>query len=501
MEDTNNNLNSTLVSSIGANITLFKEILKDDETIVFREFENRQANFLKCCAIFVKGMVNKDIIDEHIIHPIMEVNLRDIDCKEGISHKTIIDILVKKVVNSASLSKKTSTYDLIVPLFYGETILLVDGVAEAILIETKGWATRGLQEPASERVVRGPKEGFTESIITNISLIRKRIRTTDLKFVFQEVGRQTKTKICVCYMDDIANNKIVEEVFKRLKNIDNDMITHAEMVDEFIRDSPLSIFKTIGNTERPDVAVGKLLEGRVLIIIDGTPFVLTQPYIFQEYFQSADDYTNNLVFASFNRMLRMMAFFLGISVPALYIAVTTYHQELIPTSLLLSISTAREGIPFPTVVEALVMLTGFEMLREAGVRLPQPIGQSVSIVGALVLGDAAVNARIISAPMVIVVAATGISSLLVAKMIGVFIIVRLIFLLMASIWGLYGYMYGVIGLFIYLFSIRSFGVPYMLYSTALKPEDLKDTIIRSPAWTMKYRPRLISSNRKRQKTN
>lgn len=489
----------SLTNSLDQNIKIFKELLKDDETVVYREFENKHAVFLKCCVIFVKGMVNKDIIDEHIIQPIMEVKLYSIKYKDQITHKTITDILVKKVINSASLSQKDKCEDLIIQLFYGETILLIDGSSEAVLIETKGWATRGIEQPDSERVVRGPKEGFSESVITNISLIRKRIRTPDLKFAFQEVGKYTKTKICICYIENIANPKIVEEVFKRLNNIDNDEVLYAESIEEFIKDSPLSMFKTVGNTERPDVAAAKLLEGRIVIVIDGTPFVVTLPYIFQEYFQSADDYSNNIIFSSFNRILRMTAFFLGVSVPALYIAVTTYHQELIPTSLLLSISTAREGIPFPTVVEALVMLTGFEMLREAGVRLPQPIGQSVSIVGALVLGDAAVNARIISAPMVIVVAATGISSFLVPKLLGPLIITRLTFIILASMWGLFGYMYGVMGLFIYLFSIRTFGVPYMLYSAAVKPEDLKDTVIRAPVWAMKFRPRIISVNKRRKK--
>jgi spore germination protein KA len=493
--------NKNLTNSLEQNIKTFKDLLKDDQTVVYREFENKHAIFLKCCVVFIKGMVNRDIIDEHIIQPIMDVKLEAINSKEKICHNNVADILAKKIINSATLSKKNNIYDLIIPLFYGDTILLIEGASEALLIETKGWATRGIEEPASDRVVKGPKEGFTESIITNISLIRKRVRTPDLKFAFQEIGELTKTKICICYLENIANPKIVGEVFKRLENVNNDMVLYEETIEEFIKDSPLSMFKTVGNTERPDVAAAKLMEGRIIIVFDGTPFVATIPYIFQEYFQSADDYSNNIIFASFNRILRMLAFFLGISVPSLYIAITTYHQELIPTSLLLSISTAREGIPFPTVVEALLMLTGFEMLREAGVRLPQPIGQSVSIVGALVLGDAAVNARIISAPMVIVVAATGIASFLIPKMIGPVIISRLILILLGSMWGLFGYMYGVMGLFIYLFSIRSFGVPYMLYSAAIRPEDLKDTVIRAPVWAMSLRPRLINKDRKRRKAN
>lgn len=496
--NSNNYLGSSLTKSLQLNINMFKELFNNDDTVVFREFESKHDVDLKCCVIFIKGMVNKDIIDEHIIQPIVNINIKDLKLSEAAGADTNIDLIIKKVLLTSIVNKQTKIEDLILPLLYGDTILLIEGSIEAVLMETKDLPGRGIEQPDSERVVKGSKEGFTEMMITNLALIRKRLRTYNLKFSFKEVGTITKTKLCICYIDGIVNEKILQELIKRLDNIDNDGIITSQAVDEFIKDSPLSLFKTIGNTERPDVAVGKLLDGRIVIIVDGTPFVLTLPFIFIEYYSSADDYTSNYIFASFNRILRLAAFFMGISIPALYVAVTTYHQELIPTALLLSISTAREGIPFPTVVEALLMLAGFTTLREAGVRLPQAIGQSLSIVGALVLGEAAVNARIISAPMVIVIAMTGISSFLVPKLMGAFEIVRLIFLLLSSYWGLFGYMYGVIGLFLYLFSLRSFGVPYMLYSPAVIFEDIKDTTLRLPVWTMKNRPRLISKNRKRQ---
>ncbi|KZL89090.1 spore germination protein [Clostridium magnum] len=496
--NSNNYLGYSLTKSLQLNIDMFKEMFSNDDTVVFREIESKQDADLKCCVIFIKGMANKDIIDEHIIQPIIDINLKDLKQSGAANQDNNIDIIIKKVLLSSSVKKQTKIDDLILPLLYGDTILLIEGSLEVILVETKALPERGIEEPDSERVVKGSKEGFNEMMITNLALIRKRLRTYNLKFSFKEVGTITKTKLSVCYIDGIVNEKILQELMKRLDNIDTDGIITSEAVDEFIKDAPRSLFKTIGNTERPDVAVGKLLEGRIVIVVDGTPFVLTLPFIFMEYYQSAEDYTNNYIFASLNRILRMMAFFLGVSIPALYVAVTTYHQELIPTALLLSISTAREGIPFPTVVEALIMLMGFTTLREAGVRLPQAIGQSLSIVGALVLGEAAVNARIISAPMVIVIAMTGISSFLVPKLIAGFEIVRLIFLLLSSYWGLFGYMYGVIGLFIYLFSLRSFGVPYMLYSSAVTSEDIKDTTLRLPVWAMKNRPRLISKNKKRQ---
>ncbi len=235
-----------------------------------------------------------------------------------------------------------------------------------------------------------------------------------------------------------------------------------------------------------------MLEGRISILCDGTPFVSTLPYLFIEYFQASEDYYNNYIFATINRLIRIIGFFLSTSVPAIYVALTTYHQEMIPTPLLLSISAAREGVPLPTVIEAMIMLFTFEIIREAGVRLPAAIGQAVSIVGALVLGQAAVAARLISAPMVIVTALTGISSFLTPQMIETLILIRFILLALSSFLGLYGYIFGIIGIFIHLMSLRSFGVPYMLNVSPINKQDVKDTAIRAPWWYMYYRPKLIS---------
>ncbi|MCM0647861.1 spore germination protein [Clostridium swellfunianum] len=485
-------------NNLNKNVTMLKQIFNGDDTIKFREFENRYNRNLKFCIVFADGMINKEIVDEHIIEKLMNINMENINISGPVSPQTIIDTLIKKVVIAGDLKKNSSLDEVLDGMLYGDTIVLIDGMAEAIIADTKGWPVRAIDEPPSEKAVRGSREGFTESIMTNTTLIRRRIKNKDLKFNFMEIGTKTKTKIAICYVEGLAREEIVKELRNRLSNIDIDGILESEYIEEYIKDAPFSLFKTIGNTESPDVVAGKLLDGRVTVLCDGTPFVLTIPFIFLEYFQVYEDYYNNYIYSSFNRMLRFLAFFLGVSVPALYVAVTAYHQELIQTSLLLSIYSSRLGIPFPIVVEAVIMLIGFEILREAGTRLPKPIGQAVSIVGALILGDAAVNARIISAPMVIVVAATGISSFLIPKMIGVFIVVRFIFLILAALLGLYGYMFGVMGLFIYLVSLRSFGVPYMISISDLKLHDIRDTAIRAPMWLMNVRPKLITKNKIRQ---
>lgn len=491
--NSNQNINTVkLTNSLNGNINVFKELFKDNQTVKYREFQNRINNNIRCCIIYTEGMVNKVLVEEHIILPIMEIDL-----KHSITQGSILDILKREVIISGDVKKISDVNEMATSMVYGDTLLLVDTASEALVIDTKGWPVRAIAEPLSEKVVRGSREGFTESIMSNLTMVRRRIRTPELKAVFKEVGTRTKTKICICYIEGIAHEKILQELMRRLEKINIDGVLESEYIEEYIKDSPFSLFKTIGNTESPDIAAGKLLEGKIIILCDGTPFVLTLPHLFVENFSVYEDYYDNYIYSTFNRWLRMLALFLGISIPAIYVGIVTFHQELIPTSMFLSISAARKGIPLPTVVEALVMLTGFSLLREAGIRLPKPIGQAISIVGALVLGEAAVNARLISAPMVIVVAATGISSFLIPKLIGVFIIMRLILLILASVLGLYGYIFGIMGLLLYLMSLRSFGVPYMLYATVISVEDLKDTAARVPWFLMNYRPKFIARDRRR----
>jgi spore germination protein KA len=481
-----------LNNSLDNNINVFKNLFKDNQTVIFREFQNRINDNIKCCIIYTDGMVNKQLVDEHIILSIMEMNLKDI-----ITPENIMGILNSKVIISGDVKKVTDVNEMVASIAYGSTLLLVNKVSEALIIDTKGWPVRAIEEPTTEKALRGSKEGFTESIISNLTMIRRRIRTPELKVIFKEIGTRTKTNICICYVEGIAQDKILEELMKRLDKINIDSVLESQYIEEYIRDSHFSMMNTIGNTESPDVACGKLLDGKIIILCDGTPFVLTLPYLFVENFSVYEDYYNNYIYSTFNRWLRILALISGISVPAIYVGIVTFHQELIPTSMFLSISAARKGIPLPTVVEALVMLTGFSLLREAGLRLPKPIGQAVSIVGALVLGESAVNARIVSAPMVIVTAVTGISSFLVPKLLTLFSVAQLVLLIFASTLGLYGYIFGIMWLLLYLMSLRSFGVPYMLYATVVKVEDLKDTAVRVPWFLMNYRPKLVAMDRRR----
>lgn len=487
-KNNNKKLNDSLAKSLDANLALFQgDIFPEDDTVVYRRFKTSGPHKVECAIVYVEEMVDSKLLVKSVVSPLIGTTFgRD-------QLGNAVDFISDHVITNDDISVTNKVSKMVSGILQGDTLLLIDGSPKAILIGARKWAVRNITEPVSENVVRGPRDGFTESLAVNLSLVRRRLNTEKLRFERRELGKYTKTAIVVSYIEGIASKEIIEELYRRLDNISIDGVLESGYIEEMIKDSPLSPLKTVGHTERPDVAAAKMLEGRVCVFVDGTPFVLTLPYVFQEIFQANEDYYKNFFLSTIDRMIRYFAFFLTTSTPAIYLSLTTYHQELIPTPLLLSIAAAREGIPFPAVFEVLVMTLVFEVLREGGIRLPNPIGQALSIVGAIVLGDAAVNAQLVSAPMIIIIALTGIASFAVPKILGTALVIRVIFIALASILGLYGYIFGVIGLFIQLASMRSFGVPYMSNLASFKAQDFKDTMIRAPWWVMYYRPKLFGN--------
>jgi spore germination protein KA len=475
-----------LGNSLEANIQIFRGIFKDNETLVIRRFQNRFLKEAKCCILFFEGMVNIEIINENIIEPILSNNL-----KEDIDTTNLLEEIQNKVIITSKLKIETDVNKILPDIIYGDTLFMVEGYDQALLISTKGWKARSISEPESEKVVRGPREGFNESIMQNLSLVRRKIKNPNLKMRFKEIGTQTLTKTCICYIEGLALEGVLKELEKRLDGIAIDSVLDSGYIQELIRDEPMSPFETVGYSERPDVVASKLLEGRVALFVDGSPTVLTVPYVLAESSQASEDYYNNYIFSSINRFIRTMSAILCITIPALYQAITTYHQEMIPTPLLLSISASREGVPFPTVLSMSAMLLIFDILREAGTRMPTPIGQAVNIVGSLVLGQAAVEAKLVSAPIVIITALTGILTLMNISLIGSVIVYRFFLILMASVLGLYGVLFGFISIIIHLSNMRSFGVPYMLNITSVKDHNGQDVWIRAPWWSMTLRPKII----------
>jgi spore germination protein KA len=302
------------------------------------------------------------------------------------------------------------------------------------------------------------------------------------------LGDRAHMNICIVYMEGIVNPALVAELKHRLSTIHTDLVLSSGYITEYIEDAPFSIFETIGYTEKPDVVAGKLLEGRIAVVVDGTPFTLTLPMLFLEHFHSSEDYTLRPYYATFLRLLRLTAFLISMLAPALYVAMVTYHQELIPTALLFTMAAASEGLPFPAVMETGLMLVIFEILKEAGVRLPKPVGQAISIVGALVMGQAAIQAGLVGAPVVIIVALTGVSSFAIPNMANEMSLLRWYLLIMAGILGGYGVTLALLTIFAHLASLKSFSTLFMHPIMPLYAPDLKDTFIRAPLWKMFTRP-------------
>lgn len=476
-----------LSESLENNLNTLKGIIGSSSDIIIRRFSFRAKKNIQAALIFIEGLIDKNLVNENIMKPLMfNINYLYNEEIDNIQYVESTLLSVGEIEKISSVNKIIDSY------LSGDTILLLDGSKEVLVISLRDWKTRSIEEPKTEPVVRGPREGFTETLRINTALLRRKIKNTNLMFESVKLGVRTKTDISIAYINDLANPKLIEEIRRRLNRINTDAILESGYIEQFIEDAPFSIFSTVANSEKPDKVAAKLLEGRAAIIVDGTPIVLTVPMVFIESFQSAEDYYSRPFFASIIRLLRFMAYFINILAPALYVALSTFHQELIPTPLLLSMMAAHEGVPFPAVLEAIIMITAFEILREAGVRLPRPIGQAVSIVGALVIGESAVSAGLVGAPMVIVVAITAVSSFAVPAQTDSGAIIRFVLLLLGACMGGYGIAMGLFAIFIHIASLRSFGTPYLSPLAPLSTSGMKDTFIRAPIWTMLKRPKNIA---------
>ncbi|HET7579716.1 MAG TPA: spore germination protein [Bacillales bacterium] len=406
----------------------------------------------------------------------------------------VFQYLASQALSSEKLKIVKDWDSLIQDVLSGKTVLFVDGVDEVVTGDTKGGRMREISKPETQLVIRGPKIAFTESIGANTAMIRRLIKSPNLQMETMKIGQVTQTEVALMYIKGIVNDKILEELKHRLNTIDTDAVLESGYVEQFIQDEPYSLFPTLYNTERPDSVAGNLLEGRVAIIVDGSPFVLVAPVTFIQFFQSPADYYQHFYIGTFLRLIRLLAYFLSLLTPALYIALITFHQEMIPTTLLISLAAQHEGVPFPAFIEAILMEITFEILREAGLRMPRAVGQMISIVGALVVGEAAVQAGIISAAMVIVVSITGIANFAIPAY-NVTIasrLLRFMMMLLAGTFGLYGIVLGLIGMTAHMTSLRSFGIPYLTPFAPIVVSDLKDTFIRRPLWALKTRPQLIN---------
>ncbi len=479
-----------LAPNLTVNLDLIQRELNDSPDLIIRRFSLGGSPEEKGAVVFIDGLVDKKEVEWSILRPLML--MKGPISRPGMGNR--LEYIESSLITVGEIKRERKLDRLIAAVLAGETILLIDGFEEGSAIATPGWEKRSLEQPDSEVIVKGPREGFIETLRTNTALLRRKLGDPGLTLEALQVGARTKTNVCLAYLKGVVDPKIIEEIRERIKRVNTDGILSAGSLEEFIEDAPLSIFAMMGYTERPDVVCSKLLEGRAAIFVDGTPVVLTVPFLFIENFQSPDDYSFKPFFGSVLRWVRYTAFMIGILLPASYVALTAFHQELIPTKLLITMAAATEGTPFPGVVEALVMGLVFEILREAGIRLPRPIGQTISIVGALVIGEAAVAAGLVGAPLIIVIAFTAITSFVNPTIVQENTIIRFFLVILAGFLGAFGVTVGLLIILIHLVSLRSLGVPYL---APIAPMDLRslaqDVIVRAPQWAMFVRSKAIRS--------
>lgn len=484
--------NLPLSDSMQDNLNILQSLFSNCSDIVYRKFNIDSIN-RPAVLIFITGLVDTKLINETVIKSLM--NIKDIpadDLTTGYSAET----LKNHFLEIANIDTVSTIGEVVFTLLNGNSVFLLDGDINALQIKTPGWKDRSVEETTIERVIRGPKEGFNENIITNTALLRRKIKSPKLKIEEHILGRLTQTKINICYIEGVADDGIVKEVRERIVRIDMDSILESGYVEELIEDTPYTLFPQIQHTERPDKAAAGILQGSVAILVDGTPFVLLAPATMVQFFQSCDDYYERYPTATAIRYIRYTFLGIALLLPGVYVAIISYHKEMIPTPLFISIIQAAHGVPFPVFVEAFIMEIVFEALREAGIRLPGPANQTVGIVGVLVIGDASVRAGIVSPVMVVIIAITAIASFSIPSYdMGYTIrILRFVMLVLGAILGLYGIMLGILALLIHLASLRSFGVNYLSPIAPVNFKDLKDVAARFPWWAMSERPSFANKN-------
>jgi spore germination protein KA len=483
-------------------LKIVRERLGESGDLVTRVFSSGNGR-VRLALLYIDGMVDRKLLADNLLRPIQDDNPLLRHYKE-LRPGNALQLITELVTNISEAGTAPDLTQAIRRVLAGDTALLVDGESNILILGTRFWAMRAVTEPETESAVRGPREGFTETLRVNTSLLRRRIRHEKLRLETMRAGRRTGTDIILAYIEDVVNPRVLAEARQRIAAIDSDAILESGYIEEFIEDTPWSVFPQLEHTERVDKAAAAILEGRLVIMTDNTPIALIVPTFFFQFLQAAEDYYERFFIGITLRMLRLFVMNVALILPAAYVAVITFHQEMLPTPLLLSIAAAREGVPMPAVAEALLMEATFEVLREAGVRLPKTVGQAVSIVGGLVVGDAAIRAGLVSPSMVIVVATTAISTFAIPAF-NASISLRLLrfpLIILGGLMGLYGVIFGLLAILIHLAALQSFGVPYLtplVHGTAL---DALKTFARPPWRLGTWRPKVLDTpDRRRQAGN
>jgi len=486
-EQVQDNVTVPISPSIEQNRLALQKTLGNSPDIIYRDLRIGKLG-IPALVVYIDGLVDVAGIADNVLKS-LTLEAREVDLVD--LRQLTMDTIRESAVTISEVKEVQSFEQMLKNLLLGDTIILVQGLETALIVSARSSTMlRAVEEPATEAVIRGPREGFVETLRVNTALLRRKLKTPKFRFEELTIGEVTHTPVAVAYLDGIADKQLINEVKERLGRIKIDGILETGYLEEFIQDAPFSPFPTVQTTERPDSVAASLLEGRVAIIVEGTPLVMVVPATFIQFMQSSEDYYQTFLFILAIRIIRYMSFFISLYLPSLYIAITTFHQEMLPTALALSLAAARQGVPFPAFIEALIMEVAFEVLREAGLRLPRPIGQSVSIVGALVIGEAAARAGIVSPVMVIIVSTTAIASFTIPGFsFGIAVrLFRFPIMVLAATLGFFGLMMGGFMIFVHMASLRSFGVPYLAPIAPANWAGQKDLVVRAPWWAMTTRP-------------
>lgn len=484
-------MQSNINRSLLDNEKYIKQTLGESVDIVIRYLVIPAFNNCRAFILYVDGLIGTNEIDDIILRPLMG-SLQFPMQKNFIASAGPIRALKELGVHASSVKEYKEWSEILDSVLSGDTALFIESCDTAVIAATRGFQSRSVSEPVAETEVRASRDGFIESIRTNTSLIRRRIKDYSLRIEPMKIGERTKTDIAIVYIDNLVDKGILGELKSRLERIKVDSILESGYLEELIEDTPFSLFPTIEHTERPDKASAAILEGRIIVLVDNTPFCLIVPTVFWQYIQATGDYYETFQIATFTRLLRLIAIFMSVSLSSFYIMLSSFHQEMYPTLLALRVAAGREGVPFPALVEVLIMEVTFEILREAGLRMPKPVGQAVSIVGALVIGEAAVNAGLVGPILIIIVAAEGISAFAIPaySMSVSFRFLRFPLIILSGSLGLLGFLGGTIAIVVHMLSLRSFGAPFLAPINPFRLRGSKDALVRTPWWMMQKRPKV-----------
>ncbi|MBO5412312.1 MAG: spore germination protein [Clostridia bacterium] len=479
---------NTFSSNLTKNVNALKKALPAEDILTY---EFLTADETRCAVVYADGIVNKQLLGDLVARPLSRLSLAE---------KSDIPVAerIEKALLFPELKKLTAIKDALTEILDGNSLLLVDGASDGFVVGAKFLPVRAIIEPPTDIAVKGPREGFIEDIKTNMALVRKRLKTPDLRFETLRVGKRSETAVSICWLDGTSELSVKDAIKEKLNAVDLDYVPDSSYIAAILSPRKHSVFHTLGKTEKPDIFAAKLCEGRVGILVDGSPIALTAPFLLTEDLQSSEDYFVSPFMATIYRFLRFLALFVAIFLPAFYVAAQLFKMQLLPLGLMLTIASSVRDLPLSPSMEMFVVLFLLEVLKEASIRMPKYVGMSLSVVGALVLGETAVSAGFLSTPAIIVVAFSGICLYTVPNFVETGSILRWIFLILAGSIGPFGIVLFSAFLLYYLLSSDAFGAPILAPFSPLVRRDLRDTVVKYDLYSLNQRPRTFrSKNRTR----